>query len=149
MLRSSVFGSRRVRSCTATLCLAWVLALACLPAVAFGASVGLGANQLQQEATEGSPETETTTTATTATSTATTESSTKNSGPTVLIVVAIAAALLATVAFVIVRDARRVAPAGDGGGELGEGSTPRHSEAALRKRRAKAKAARAQRKRNR
>ncbi len=65
----------------------------------------------------------------------------------VLPAVVIGALLLMGIAFVIVRDARRVAPATEG--ELVEGSTPRHSEAALRKRRAKAKAARRQRKRNR
>jgi hypothetical protein len=53
--------------------------------------------------------------------------------------------LLGGIAFVIVRDARSVAPAVDGPVE----GTVRKSEAALRKRRAKARAARAQRKRNR
>ena len=51
------------------------------------------------------------------------------------------------IAVVIVRDARRVAPAGDP--ESVERGLARDSAARLRKRRAKAKAARQQRKRNR
>jgi beta-lactamase regulating signal transducer with metallopeptidase domain len=145
MLSSSVFGSRRLRSRMATLLLAAWLALACLSAPALGA--GIGAGGFQKELTEGSPETETTTTATTATTATTEEGSTKSSGSTITIVLVIGVALLAGVAFVIVRDARRVAPAGEA--EVAEGSSARHTEAAMRKRRAKAKAARAQRKRNR
>jgi hypothetical protein len=56
-----------------------------------------------------------------------------------------AVALLAGIAYLIVRDARSVAPVGDG---LGGGSAS-NSAARMRKRRAKAKAARRQRKRNR
>jgi hypothetical protein len=52
--------------------------------------------------------------------------------------------LLAGVAFFIVRDSRRVAPAGDG-----LAGSSRDRAVRLRKRRAKAKAARRQRKRNR
>jgi hypothetical protein len=55
-------------------------------------------------------------------------------------------ALLAGIAFLIVRDARNVAPAGDG---LGGAGSSQDRAAAMRKRRAKAKAARRQRKRNR
>jgi len=82
-----------------------------------------------------------------------TETSTKSSesgtSSTVLIVVVGAAAvLLAGVAFVIIRDARRVAPATDVDFAQG-GASARHTEAAMRRRRAKAKAARRQRKRNR
>jgi hypothetical protein len=146
MLSSSVLGSRHVRSRVAALLLAALLALACLPGLALGAS--LGASGFQKELTEGSPETETTTTATTATSATTEEGTAKSSGSTITIVIVVGVVLLAGVTFVIVRDARRVAPAGDA--ELAQGSSsPRHSEAAMRKRRAKAKAARAQRKRNR
>jgi hypothetical protein len=55
--------------------------------------------------------------------------------------------LLIGIAFVIVRDARRVASVGDG--NLASGGAARDSAARLRQRRAKAKAARRQRKRNR
>ena len=124
------------------LCLLAALALASMPAGALAA--GLGGNGLN-ELTEGSPETETTNTATASTST---ETSTKNSSTVITVAIAAGVVLLMAVAFVIVRDARRVAPATDSG-ELVQGSSPRHSEAALRKRRAKAKEARRQRKRNR
>jgi beta-lactamase regulating signal transducer with metallopeptidase domain len=123
----------------------WALAGAPAPAVlAAGVSSGGALHKL----TEGSSETATTaSTATTATTETTSTSQPGNSHTTILLVLAAAVLVLVGIAFVIVRDARRVAPAGDG--ELVEGSTPRHSEAALRKRRAKAKAARMQRKRNR
>lgn len=85
--------------------------------------------------------------ATTATTATTASSEAHNSHALILLAFVAAALLLVGIAFVIVRDARGVAPASDG--ELVEGSTPRHTEAALRKRRAKAKAARRQRKRNR
>ncbi len=129
------------------LCLAALLALAVAPTWAAGAA-SLGGSALNN-LTKGSSETETASTASTATTatTSTTESEPHNSHTTVLIVLGAAVLLLMGVAFVIIRDARRVAPAGDG--ELVEGSTSRHSEAALRRRRAKAKAARRQRKRNR
>jgi hypothetical protein len=55
--------------------------------------------------------------------------------------------LLIGIAFVIVRDARKVAPAGDP--QLSAGVASSNWAAKQRKRRAKAKAARQQRKRNR
>jgi hypothetical protein len=58
-----------------------------------------------------------------------------------------AIALLGGIAFLIVRDARRVAPAGDV--QLAEARSRGDSAARVRRRRAKAKAARQQRKRNR
>ncbi|HWX75512.1 MAG TPA: hypothetical protein VNZ05_09405 [Solirubrobacteraceae bacterium] len=58
-----------------------------------------------------------------------------------------AAVLLGGIAFLIVRDARRVAPAGDA--DLVEGRTRSDAAARVRRRRAQAKAARRQRKRNR
>lgn len=72
---------------------------------------------------------------------------TSNSKRTVVIALGAAVVVLLGIAFVIVRDARRVAPAGDG--PLSEPGSARDTAAALRKRRAKAKAARRQRKRNR
>lgn len=96
--------------------------------------------------TEGAPEEQTTTAAKTA-NTGSSEETTHNSSSTVAIVIAIGGVLLAGVAFVIVRDARRWAPAADA--ELVDAGGSRHSPAALQKRRAKAKAARKQRKRNR
>jgi hypothetical protein len=83
-------------------------------------------------------------TATKTTGTETTESSSKTSTPMILALVA-AALLLGGVAFVIVRDARSRAPVVEGA--LTGGT--RNPEARLRKRRARAKAAKQQRKRNR
>ncbi len=54
--------------------------------------------------------------------------------------------MLAGIAFLILRDARGVTPAGD---LLGGGATREARAAQMRKRRAKAKAAKRQRKRNR
>jgi hypothetical protein len=59
-----------------------------------------------------------------------------------------AGALIAGIAFMILRDAHRVAPVPDGQ-VTGEGRAARDVAAMMRKRRAKAKAARRQRKRNR
>ena len=93
------------------------------------------------ELTEGAQ----TPTQTTATTTTTTEST--NSKRTIILALVAAFVVLIGIAFVIVRDARRVAPATDS--QLGAGSSPRDSAARLQRRRAKAKAARRQRKRNR
>jgi hypothetical protein len=88
---------------------------------------------------------EATQTQTTATNPATTEAS--NSKSLILIALGAAIVLLSGIAYVIVRDARRVAPAGDE--DLLDHRSAHDSAVALAKRRAKAKAARRQRKRNR
>ena len=107
------------------------------------AAAAVGASNLQELAE--APEETTATTSTTSTSS--TESSTTNNQKTILIAVVAAVILLSGIAFVIARDARRVAPATDA--DLGEGRSGRDPAVTLRKRRAKAKAARQQRKRNR
>ena len=83
------------------------------------------------------------------TSTPASRESSTNSNSTGLIVIISGAALvlLAGIGFVIARDARRVAPAGDV--QLNEARESRDSAARVRRRRARAKAARRQRKRNR
>jgi hypothetical protein len=107
--------------------------------VASAASSGLN-NELAEKAEQQEPE------ATTSTANnGTTRSS--NSRTVIIAALGAAVALLIAIAFVIVRDARRVAPVGEG--PMGEGGDPRRSAAELRKRRARAKAARQQRKRNR
>ena len=90
--------------------------------------------------------TETTPTETTATTATTATEHDTNSKGTILLAVAAAIVLLGGIAFVIVRDARRVAPATDG--QLAEGRSGHDPAVMMRKRRAKAKAARQQRKRN-
>jgi len=70
-----------------------------------------------------------------------------NSNKTLVLVLGAAVVLLSAIGIVIVRDARRVAPAGDA--DLLDSSSNADRAARRRKRRAKAKAARQQRKRNR
>lgn len=81
--------------------------------------------------------------------TTTNSSSTQTTDTHTIALVALGAAVLvlSAIAFVIARDARKVAPAGDA--EAIERGAARDSAARLRRRRAKAKAARQQRKRNR
>lgn len=77
----------------------------------------------------------------------TTTSNSKSTGLLLLGLIA-AGALIAGIAFMILRDARRVAPVPEG--QLtAQGRPARDMAAMMRKRRAKAKAARRQRKRNR
>jgi hypothetical protein len=117
-----------------------VLAFAA-PATTHAAIGGSGAFS---ELTEG--QTETTPTQTTAT-TASVESASNSKG-TILLAIGAAMLLLGGIAFMIVRDARNVAPAGDGLLDGGGSSKQRDTAAVMRKRRAKAKAARRQRKQN-
>jgi hypothetical protein len=111
-----------------------------------GGSVGAGANSSEafSNLTGKGGEEETAKTTTAATTTTTSPSSWISTAVLVPIFIA-GALLLGGIAFFIVRDARSIAPAGDG---LGGGSSSDQA-ARLRKRRAKAKAARRQRKRNR
>jgi len=128
----------------ATVCVCALLALTLVGAHApVAISAGIGGGNALNELTQGGQET--TTTPTTAT-TAKTESS-SNSSKVVILALVAAVALLVGIAYVIVRDARRVAPVPEG--QLAEGGSARDSAARLQQRRAKAKAARRQRKRNR
>jgi len=105
----------------------------------------VGGSSLQELAESGE---ETNTATTTTSTTGTSESSTTNNQKTILIAIVAAVVLLSGIAFVIARDARRVAPATDA--ELAEARAGGRDPAVMmRKRRAKAKAARRQRKRNR
>jgi hypothetical protein len=80
---------------------------------------------------------------------ATTESPASNSSGVVVIALGAVVVLLIAIAFLIVRDARGMAPVGDGFATGASSGSPQDAAARLRKRRAKAKAARRQRKRNR
>jgi cobalamin biosynthesis Mg chelatase CobN len=106
---------------------------------AFGAPSESSSNLTSSAAGE---EESTATTATTASGTALSSVSTGVVIPVGIVCIV----LLGGIAFFILRDARGVAPAGDG---LGSRSTAQEHAARRRKRRAKAKAARQQRKRNR
>ena len=104
------------------------------------------------ELTEGGKQTSTATTPTTTTtkteSTASTTTSNTDTSSVLLLGLIAAGALIAGIAFMILRDARRMAPIPDGQ-VTAEGRPARDVAAMMRKRRAKAKAARRQRKRNR
>jgi len=114
-------------------------------------AAGFGGGGALNQLTEGSPEQSETPAASTGESSTTASTSTSESNgkssTVVTVLIALGAVLLGTVAFVIVRDARKWVPVGDV--ELLEGSSKRKSQVTLERRRAKAKAARKQRKRNR
>jgi hypothetical protein len=134
---------RRVAAFAACVCLLLAPVWAVATPAAGAASLN-GSNALN-ELTEGQPET--TTTASTSTSSAAKEESSSNSKPVVLLAIGAAVLLLGGIVFVIMRDVRRVAPAGDV--EMAEATLAHDAAVRARKRRAKAKAARQQRKRNR
>jgi hypothetical protein len=140
-------GSRSpvVRARLCALCLTALLAAMAAFGPAAGLAANLGGGGALNELTEGAPEE--TKTATTSTAASTSSSEPTNSHTVILLVAGAAVVLLSGIAFVIVRDARRVAPATER--EMIQGSSASETAAQLRKRRAKAKAARKQRKRNR
>lgn len=139
----------RARHATLALCLLFALALsAALPGAALaelssGHIIENANKQSEEEAAKQSA------TSTTAEKEKERESSQSLPGGLVLLGVGAAVILLGGIAFVVVRDARSHAPIPEGGpGAVGSSSRV-HSESHLRRRRAKAKAARQQRKRNR
>ena len=119
-----------------------LLALAAASA-AQAATLNEGAfNELQSKAQQ-----ETTPTRTTATTTPTESTSSTNSRTLILLATGVAIVLLVGIGYLIFRDAHKVAPAGDA--QLAEVTGTRRPATRLQKRRAQAKAARRQRKRNR
>ncbi len=131
---------------------AWLIGLALVLALVAASApqvhaASLGNSGALNRLTEESPET--TSTATTATSATSSEKSDSDTQKVILLATVAAIALLVGIAFVIIRDARRVAPAGEADLELSERSAEHDAAVRLRKRRAKAKAARQQRRRNR
>jgi hypothetical protein len=151
--RASSRGSRpRVR--LGRLAYAWVIATAllaygvvpaALAAAAAGGSSGENAFSELSRGGEGEEEASTKTKTSTTGSASSTKSGT-STGTVLVLGVGAAVVLLGGIAFVIMRDARSVAPVGDG---PVTGRPARDPGVTLRKRRAKAKAARRQRKRNR
>jgi hypothetical protein len=129
----------------ALLCSVAILAVAAAPGFAAGVNSSKSFSELASGGSGGEEVTQTKT-ATTATTSATRSESTTNSQTLILVAIGAAVVLLAGIAVVIVRDARRVAPAVDGDVAEVQGG---HNPGAMAKRRAKAKAARRQRKRNR
>ncbi len=140
---------RRRRGLRARACL--VVAVAALGGATVGVPVAAAANveggNSFNELSSKAQEQESENTTSTATTRSATETEAHNSNKTLFIGIGAAIVLLAAIATVIVRDARRVAPAG--AEEIGEGRSGRDRVAQHRRRRAKAKAARAQRKKNR
>jgi ABC-type Fe3+ transport system permease subunit len=142
---------RTPRDLKTVLCLLAAVLLLAVPTVGVsvaGASSIEGGNAFNELSQKAQAEEQTTSTATTTTTTGETESTTeaKNSQTTIFIAVGVALVLLVGIAYVIVRDARRVAPATDPA-EM-EARVVRDNAVQMRARRAKAKAARQQRKKN-
>jgi beta-lactamase regulating signal transducer with metallopeptidase domain len=133
-----------LRASWLSLSLLLMLAVVALASPAALAATSTGGNAFS-ELTEG--HSEATTTAPTSTASHVSSSEPTNSQTVIILALVAAVLLLVGIAFVIARDARKVAPAGDP--ELTAGMASRDWAARQRKRRAKAKAARQQRKRNR
>jgi hypothetical protein len=136
---------RDPRRCYAALIAGTLLALSlALISAPVAIAAGLGGGSSFNELTKSEPEA--TRTRTTAQPT-TESSSTSNSKVLLFAGGAAAVVLLGGIAYFILRDARRVAPAGDA--QLTEARSRSDAAARARRRRARAKAARQQRKRNR
>jgi hypothetical protein len=138
----TAWRSRVTRACACVLlvlCLVAAGAPLAWSATGSSASEGQAFSELSKAGQE-----ETTQTQKTETTTSTTPVS--NSKKTVIIIIVAAVALLVAIAYVIVRDARNVAPSADP--QVAEARSAHDAAATLRKRRAKAKAARRQRKQN-
>ena len=129
----------------AALCTCLALAIAPGPSVAATpqGNVGNSFNELTKASEEAPTQTQTTKRAVSGTS----ESSSSNGHTVIWAGIGVAVVLLCFIAFFIARDARRVAPAGDA--DIIEARSGHDAAVRLRKRRAKARAARKQRKRNR
>jgi H+/Cl- antiporter ClcA len=136
-------GCPPIRLSLLGICVALVL---CGGSASVAAATSVSPGTSFSELTSGQNEPQTTPTNTVTTASTSTET---NSNSQTLIIVALAAAvlLLSGIAFVIVRDARRVAPAADL--DAIEARSGHDAAVRLRKRRAKAKAAKRQRKRTR
>jgi uncharacterized protein HemX len=122
-----------------------LLALAAAPAVPAASLDEGAANELRSKAQQET--TPTNTTPTTASTASTESTSSSNAGTLIVLATAVAIVLLVGIGYLIFRDARKVAPAGDA--QLAEATGARRAATRLHKRRAQAKAARRQRKRNR
>jgi hypothetical protein len=120
------------------------LSLVLLSCAAPAMSASLGGSNSFNELTKSEPEAPRTQTVSGQTSET---SGTSNSKVLLLVGGAAAVALLGGIAFAIMRDARRVAPAGDA--QLAEARSRSNAATRVRRRRAQAKAARHHRKRNR
>jgi beta-lactamase regulating signal transducer with metallopeptidase domain len=131
----------------ASLWLALIVALALAALMAPGALSATGNGNAFNELTESQTEARKTATSTTSSRGSSPEKETTNSRTVIVLALGAAVLLLVGIAFVIARDARKVAPAVEA--ELATGFGSRDWAARQRKRRAKAKAARRQRKRNR
>jgi len=147
MLARVIPGPLRLLGPARALALAWLLAisLAGVSSTALAAGSIEGGTSFSELSRKAQEQEQTTSTA--STSAKGTAKETKNSKATILIAMAAAIILLVGIAYVIVRDARRRAPAEDPADV--EARVSRDLALHQRKRRAKSKAARQQRKRNR
>ena len=118
---------------------------ACAAAPAAMAAGFEGPSELQNKAQQ--PTTPTQKATNTANTASTESTSSSNSGTLIVLAIGAAIVLLVGIGYAIFRDARKVAPAGDA--QLAEVSGTRRPASRLHNRRAQAKAAKRQRKRNR
>lgn len=135
----------RIACCLCVLAALFAAGIRVPPATA--ASVG-GGNSFSELTEGGNESSSTPTTTSTAATESSTSSSSSNTGTVLLLGLIAAAVLIGGIAFLIMRDAHRVAPVPDGQMSA-VGRSARDPAVTMRKRRAKAKAARRQRKRNR
>lgn len=147
---STTVDRRRLPSRLCLLCAILALTSGFAFAPASIAAAAGGSGSAFSELTESSKTSSTASTpATTSTTSESSTTTSNSSSSTVLILALVAAAvLIGGIAFAILRDARRMAPVADGR-VSGMGRPSRDPAVMMRKRRAKAKAARRQRKRNR
>ncbi len=123
-------------------------ALLCAAAPQAFAGVSLGSGNLAEQAESESSSSSPSSTSTTGTKESK-EAETTNSNHTLFIGIAVAVVLLGGIGFVIVRDARRRAPVSDAATDAAVERSHLDHQSQLRRKRARAKAARQQRKRNR
>ncbi|HEX7609536.1 MAG TPA: hypothetical protein VF380_02585 [Solirubrobacteraceae bacterium] len=131
------------------LCVGCALLLGAASAPPAISAEATGGNAFSELAAGAGSEANTPTTKTITATKTSTETTTGTSKTVILLALVAAVILLSAIAFVIVRDARRVAPATEADLAEGEARSAHDAAVKLRKRRAKAKAARKQRKRTR
>jgi hypothetical protein len=134
----------QIRRTTLVLCIA-SMALVGIVGVPALAHAELSSGGLAEMATKAEQEEATATATKTTAATAESSSSSSISGTTLILALGAGGLLLGGIAFVIVRDARSVAPVVEGA----VAGNSRNPQARMRRRRAQAKAAKRQRKRNR
>ncbi|HUA11678.1 MAG TPA: hypothetical protein VMA83_06710 [Solirubrobacteraceae bacterium] len=125
------------------------LSLLCAAAPQAFAGVSLGGNNLAEEAESESSSSSSSSGTSNGEGKETKETSSSTTNSTFVLGIGVAVVLLMGIGFIIVRDARRRAPVSDAAVDAAVHQSHIDHQAQLRRRRARAKAARQQRKRNR